>query len=292
MSVKVAGPVVPRRLIARELRSLRERRGLRLDQVAEESDVSTSTLSRLENAQGTANPLTIKALVNFYKIADTELGRNLINWARDGRKPGWWQSFRGAARETNPSYVAYESQAAEARMFLIPFLPTLFQTYDYAMELATRLNPDRTPDDIQGMVDFRQERKKMLYSRDGQEPLRVRAILHEACLSQVVGSDEIMRAQLHELLDIVGKLPDTVSIRILERTAPPQRAMQCPWVQFTYPDDVGSASFLDTHVELKLYEAADQMQRVAEDFAELTAMSLDHDKSISFIEKVLATYYE
>lgn len=291
MTATVAGPVVPRRRIARELKILREDHGLRLEQLAEKTDVSTSTLSRLENAQGAANPLTIKALVNFYKIADTELGENLIKWSRDGRKPGWWQGHPGNAQEANPSYIAYESQASEMRMFVIPFLPTLLQTYDYALVLARRLNPDRTDEDIEGMVELRRERKKMLRVRDGQAPLRARIILHEVCLTQVVGSVEVMRAQLSDLLRVIESLRDTLLVQVMERTAPPHRAMQCPWAHFSYPDNVGSASFIDTHIGLKLYEDPKQMESVAQDFEELSAQSLDREASIRFIEQVLATHY-
>ena len=46
------GPIVPRRRLAAELKRLREASNRTLDQVASDLLISTSKLSRLENAQG------------------------------------------------------------------------------------------------------------------------------------------------------------------------------------------------------------------------------------------------
>ena len=290
-SMTAPGPVIPRRRIAKELRTLREQAHLRLDEVARKTEVSTSTLSRLENAQGTANALTIRALVDFYKIAGTELGKNLIGWARDGRKPGWWQGYPGAAVETNPSYVAYEAQASTIRLYLIPFIATLFQTHEYAEALAMHLNPESSKTEISDLVDFRQRRQQNLRNRDNQSPLEVHAILHYSCMTQMVGSPAIMRTQLNELLSIANELKDTVTIQILPQSARPHRATTCMWSHFHYAPDLDGVVFIETHMGLIPHEDQDQVDRAKQDFEELAKISLSPRNTLKFIKESRDTYY-
>lgn len=284
------GPVIPRRRIAKELRTLREQAHLRLDEVARKTEVSTSTLSRLENAQGTANALTIRALVDFYEIASTELGKNLIRWARDGRKPGWWQGHPGAAVEKNPSYVAYEAQASTIRLYLIPFIATLFQTREYAEALARRLRPASSATEIDDLVKFRQRRQQNLRYREDQKSLEVHAILHYSCMTQMVESPTVMHNQLNELLRIAHDLKDTVTIQILPQSAQPHRATTCMWSHFDYAPDLDGIVFIETHMGLIPHEDQEQVARAKEDFEELAKMSLSPRNSLKLIKEARDSY--
>ena len=58
------GPLLPRRRLGAELKRLRGDRTL--DEVAAETLISTSKLSRLENGQGVPQPRDIRDLINFY----------------------------------------------------------------------------------------------------------------------------------------------------------------------------------------------------------------------------------
>ena len=58
------GPLLPRRRLGAELRRLRGDRTL--DEVAAETLISTSKLSRLENGQGVPQLRDIRDLINFY----------------------------------------------------------------------------------------------------------------------------------------------------------------------------------------------------------------------------------
>jgi transcriptional regulator with XRE-family HTH domain len=61
------GPLTPRRELAAQLKQLREDREFRLEQVAEALMISTSKLSRLENAQG--NPQQRMSEISFDSTA-------------------------------------------------------------------------------------------------------------------------------------------------------------------------------------------------------------------------------
>src|SRR5208282_302363 len=79
---KVTGPLGPRRGIAAALKQLREDRGKRLTEVAQDLMMSSSKLSRLENAQGTPLPRDIRDLIRYYQIEGTPLAARLERWVR------------------------------------------------------------------------------------------------------------------------------------------------------------------------------------------------------------------
>lgn len=294
------GPVIPRRLIARELRQLRVSRDLNLEQLAAETDVSTSTLSRLENAQGTASPLTIKALVRYYQVEDTPVGQNLTSWARAGRKPGWWRRYPGAEGEVNPSYIAFETQAKIAKIYAITNVPVMFQTRNYALVAAKRLNRRKSDAEIDSIVKFRLQRQGLLVSRDGgQPPLEVHAVLHELALKQRVGSPLVMREQAEALLRHLERDkkrdrrdgPGRVSIRILPEEAPVSFGMVCPWALLEYENDLPAVCFLESHLGMSRHEDEEVVCRASEDFDQLVQSSLNEDNSAEFIRGLIANAY-
>lgn len=286
------GPVLPRRRIATEVKALREKAHLRLDEVARETDVSTSTLSRIENAQGSPNALTIRALVDFYDLGGTELGTRLIKWARDGRQQGWWSNFSEAATEHTNLYVAYEGEAAVVKLYAIPFVPVLLHTDAYSEALARAFHPQYTDDQIKQIVRFRQKRQATLTHREDQAPLELKAILHPTCLTQLVGSPAVMRDQLRALMRTAQELLETVDLRILRESAPAHPAMVCAWSHFEYSyaidDDVVHA---ETHVGLRNIEAQDQVKESARHFSELTQLSRNQEDSVACIQEVLDARY-
>lgn len=285
----IQGPTLPRRRIARELKELRETADLRLEEVARETDVSTSTLSRLENAHGSANALTIRALVDFYNLADTERGKRLVRWAKDGRKQGWWQNFPDAATTDNLSlYVAYESQAAVAKLYMIPFMPVLLQAPEYSRVITEAFHPTYSKDQIERLVGFQQRRQQILRRRDDQPPLKLRAILHESCFRQLVGARDVMRTQLQHLLDVAATCKN-VRLQVLPQDAPPHTAMRCVWSHFEYPDELdGDVTIIEPHVGvLTPLEEPGEVKKTARYFAELSHMSLNPSESVDFIQGVV-----
>jgi transcriptional regulator with XRE-family HTH domain len=286
--------VIPKRRIARELKLLRESARLNLEEVARRTEVSTSTLSRLENAQGSANALTIRALVDFYDLAGTERGENLKLWAKAGRKQEWWQRFPEATTENINLYVAYESHASAAKLYLIPFLPVLLQTPEYSRAISEAFHPAYSREEVGRLVEFQLRRQEILARRtDGKPPLELHAILHESCLLQSVGSEEVMRSQLLELLAVMPRYPN-VKINVLPMNCPAHIATRCSWSIFQYADEIDQdVTLLETHLGLvtQLLEEPSEVTTSAQHFSELLERSLDEQQSLSLIEELIKKRY-
>lgn len=230
---KVTGPLGPRRGIASALKQLREDNGKLLNEISEELMISTSKLSRLENAQGRPLPRDIRDLIRYYQIEGTPLAGRLERWVTAAQRPGWWTDFDDEVIEGLDAHLAYEADAAVERVYTLPFLPGLLQTLDYARAVFRDMER-RSDKQIRQLLEVRLRRQEALRGREGLEPLKLIAVTHESTLRQVVGSPAIMREQLDELVE--RSAAANVRLRVLPFTARPTFSMTCMYAYFEYKD--------------------------------------------------------
>ncbi len=230
---KVTGPLGPRRAIARTIRELREGRGQLLNEVARDLLMSTSKLSRLENAQGKPLPRDIRDLIRYFEIEGTPRAARLERWVKAAQRPGWWTSYDDEVIGGLDTHLAYEVDAAVARVYTLPFVPALLQTVDYTRAVFRDME-DRPEPEIRQLLAVRLRRQEALRSREGLEPLRLIAVTHESSLHQMVGSPDIMREQLDELLE--RSTAPNITLRVLPFTAKPAFSMTCMYALFEYKD--------------------------------------------------------
>ncbi|MGH3404312.1 MAG: Scr1 family TA system antitoxin-like transcriptional regulator [Streptosporangiaceae bacterium] len=243
MADKVTGPLVPRRAIADNLRRLRDESGESLNDVASELLISTSKLSRLENAQGKPNPRDIRDLIHHYNIQGTSLARSLTRWAKDAQEPGWWTAYDDAVTQTLDTHLAYETDATVARTYTIPFVPALLQLPEYGAAVFRDME-GRSEEAITQLLEVRRRRRQALVSREGLEPLELVAVTHESSLRQVVGSPQILRRQLDELVE--RSAAPNIRLRVLPFSAPLTFSMTCMYAYFEYKE-VGESDIV--HIE-------------------------------------------
>lgn len=255
----MTGPLGPRRRIATALRQLREAQGKLLSDVSRDLRISTSKLSRLENAQGTPVPRDIRDLIEYYQVEGTDLAARLAEWAEAAQRHGWWTGYRDLVAGTLDAHLALEVDAVVARVYTIPFIPVLLQTVDYAQ--AVFRDMERRPErEVQQMIGIRLRRQEALRRRDGMQPLRLVAVMHETALRQVVGSPRVMRDQLDALLESAAA--PNVELRVLPFTAPPSFSMTCMYAYFQY-DDSGESDIvhIETHAGFFSLDNAEEVRR-------------------------------
>jgi transcriptional regulator with XRE-family HTH domain len=282
---KVTGPLGPRRAIANAVRKLREDSGKLLSEVARDLMMSTSKLSRLENAQGKPLPRDIRDLISYYEIEGTPLARNLERWVKGAQQPGWWTSYDDEVIEGLDEHLAYEVDAAVARVYTIPFLPIHLQTLEYARAIYRDME-HRSESEIRQLLAVRLRRQDALRNREGLEPLRLIAVTHESSLHQFVGSPDIMREQLDELVERSTNDPN-VTLRVLPFTAKPVFSMTCMYALFEYKD-VGEADVvhIETHAGFFSVEDEDQVKKYRTRHEALMRASLTEEESRNRIRSI------
>ena len=281
---KVTGPLGPRRAIANAVKKLREDRGKLLTEVSRDVSLSTSKLSRLENAQGKPNPSDISHLIRYYQIEGTQLAVRLDRWVKDAQRPGWWTNYDEQVIGGLDAHLAYEVDAAVARVYTIPFLPVLLQTLDYSRAVYRDMEGRPEPE-IRELLAVRLRRQEALRRRENLEPLRLIAVTHESTLHQRVGSADIMREQLDELVE--RSTDPNVTLRVLPYSAKPVFSMTCMYALFEYKD-VGESDIvhIETHAGFFSVEDAGQVKKYRGYHDALMRASLPEEESRNLIRGI------
>ncbi|PXY35037.1 XRE family transcriptional regulator [Prauserella sp. PE36] len=279
------GPVVPRRRIAEELRRLRGEAGRTLEEVAEALLISTSKLSRLENAQGRPQLRDIRDLVRFYGIEGTQVASRLERWTKASQSQGWWTDYSGQISDELGAHVAYETEASVARVYTIPAIPVLLQTADYARAYYRSTEPWRTSDDIEQLVELRMKRQRALRQREGQPPLTLVAVTHESSIRQLVGSPEIMRAQLDHLIE--SSTAPNIELRVFPFATQPLFTSTCMYAYFEFSEDIDrDVVHIETHAGIRHIERTKAVEKYREYHDALYRSSLTPEETRALIRTV------
>lgn len=216
------GSVVVRRELGRKLRQLRESAGKSVADVVEAGVGSTATIYRIEAGKVPVKMTTIRTLCWLYG-ADAPTTDSLAAMAPGTQAEGWWEDY-GVPRYFG-LYIGLEQTASRLRAWQPEWVHALLQTEQYARAVIES-EDTLTPDVVGQRVTVRMERQRRMLG-DG---LDVTVVLGAGALSLVVGSPDLMAAQLDHLrrLDRDG----VATVRVL------------PWSAGAYPMR-GSFTLLD-----------------------------------------------
>jgi transcriptional regulator with XRE-family HTH domain len=273
------GSQVRRRVLARELRGLREASGLTLDDAAARLDCAPSTLSRCESGQQQISVHVVKSMLDLYDAGDR--WDELLTLARATRQRGWWQPF-GLGERTH--LVGLETEATRVRDVTNTYVPGLLQTPDYARALFVSAMVWGSGAALENAVAVRTIRQERL--TDPEHPLRLDAVVDEAALRRPVGGAAVHRAQLEHLLRAAA-LP-TVTLQVLPSSVGAHPALASPFTLLSF-GDLGEPDIV--HVEhtfgaLTMDKAPD-VDRATVYFDRLRAEALGLADSAALVRRVL-----
>jgi transcriptional regulator with XRE-family HTH domain len=281
------GPVLARKRLASALRDLREKSGHTLEQVASELLVSVSKLSRLEKAQGLPQQRDIRDLINYYRIAGTPLAENLMRWARDGRRRGWWQEYEEVLTREDDEYIAYETEATVNLAYTLPYIHGLLQSDKYIEALISAFGLAGSPEEAEMFATTRRIRRQNLDARPGLRPLELRVVLHAVCLTFVFKQPGVREDQLKYLLETSHR--ENVELRVLPLDAEPHIAALGMWQHFSFGEQIdrdvvflespSGFTYIDDERKTRLYQRW---------FEELNRRSLTPEKTRDHIRTLLA----
>jgi transcriptional regulator with XRE-family HTH domain len=279
----MAEPTVRTRRLGSELRTAREAKGLKLDDVAAQTDLTPSKVSRVEKAVLGIRPVDLNVLLDLYEITDPEKRDALHMFARDGKKRGWWQTYRGIISPAYEDLISLEDDAVNLRTYQATLIPGLLQTAAYARATISAINMTATPEQVNSLVDVRRARQSVL-SRP--EPLELWAVIHEAALHPHLKSDPgMMKEQLQWLLD-KQELPH-VSIQVLPLDAPPHVGMSGSFAVIGFPETADLDVVLVESLTSALYvEDPAEVSRYGSAYEHLRAAALPLDESANLIEQL------
>ena len=170
----------------RQMRRDRLAHGWSMAELAKRSGINPAHLGRIENG---LRPPTVRVADALDKVFAERRGWYLL-WLDDIRTaPEVPATFR--------SWSDYEDQSATLRLWTPLMVNGLFQTEDYARALIAIYGA--TGDVAAARLAARMERQRRVLGR-----CRVSYVLDQSALYRLVGSPEIMAAQLRHLLDVAA----------------------------------------------------------------------------------------
>lgn len=282
MTIK-RGPTVRRRRLGGELRRLRERSELTLEEAAAKLGWSPAKISRIETARVGITTSDLVHMLDVYELPEDKRA-NLIALARTARKRGWWDAYADSLPSDFSPYIELESDAASIRSYDGLIINGLLQTEEYAREtMRAALMHLCSPAEIDRRVEVRMTRQELLLR--GEEPLRLWAILDEAALTRQVGSAATMRKQYTKLLEFAERHNITIQVLPFAKGAHPATTGSFALLEFresyepevVYLEEMSSSLYVENDHEIYLYSLA---------FGHLQAMALDPAESSLLIARL------
>ncbi|WP_405808131.1 helix-turn-helix domain-containing protein [Streptomyces sp. NBC_00210] len=274
------GPTTRRRQLGADLRRLRERKGLTLEEAGALVGVSKATLSRYETKEGTVKWPAVDALCREYGASDQERA-TLVELAKGAKIQGWWRSLADPIPDSMNLMLTLEDEVVREDHYSCMYVPGLLQTRAYAEAVHRASEMRCTDQEIAHMVDIRMKRQELL---DREEPPHIWAVIDEAVIRRMVGGRGVMREQL-EHLQAQAHQPQ-VTVQILPFAAGAHAAAvgsfvilggPTPELDVVYVDIIGGGLFMEKPQELERYKLA---------FEYLRAQALDIDASAALLSRV------
>ncbi|MFD8821582.1 helix-turn-helix domain-containing protein [Streptomyces sp. NPDC059605] len=274
------GPTTRRRQLGADLRRLRDRKGLTLEEAGARVGISKATLSRYETKEGTVKWPVVDALCREYGAPDQER-ELLVDLAKGARVQGWWHSLADPIPESMNLMLTLEDEVVREDHYACMYVPGLLQTRAYAEAVHRASEMRCTEEEIHHMVDIRMKRQDLLTRTD---PPHIWAVIDEAVIRRVVGGRDIMREQLKYLSSQASQ--PHVTVQVLPFKAGAHAAAvgsfvilggPVPELDVVYVDIIGGGLFMEKPPELARYRLA---------FEYLRAQALDIDLSASFLDQI------
>lgn len=288
-----SGSSVPRLLLGRKLRALRDESQVTAVVAAEEVGIARATLWRMEKGDRTVRYKVgdVEKLARIYH-ADDETIDLLSALAKATRVKSWISKYADVLPPNFDLYVDLEAYANHFRWYEADLVPGLLQTEDYARTIMTARR-SLQKSDLDRRVQVRTTRKKILTR---PKPATFEYILSETILIRPVGSPALMADQLRTI-NKLGELPnvtirivplnaganlgmDTGAFGILDFPQNPRLGCQPTTVLM---DLVGGYLTLDRPEEVREYE---------ETFDDLLDHALDEPTSRQYIEEAARRFSE
>ncbi|MBV7246438.1 helix-turn-helix domain-containing protein [Streptomyces sp. MW-W600-10] len=271
-----------RRRLGAELKRLREKAGVKMEEAAERIGGDKPKISRQENGRQGVSKLEIEALLALYGVSDERLRTALTTLAREGRRKGWWAQYSDILPAGFQERLSMESDAARILTFQPMLVPGLLQTVEYATEVIRSVDKGVTEEERDSYIEVRKARQE-IFTRDN--PPQYVCLLDEAVLRREVGGPAVMAAQLDKILEVNN--PPRLTIQVVPFSQGWHAGADGAFNIYSYPDpmdlDVVNLDYLDGALYLEEDQPVGRYQLA---FDELRAAALASRQSMELVSAV------
>jgi len=254
---------------------MREAAGKSQDEAADYLGVKRPTISRIENGRHAILPKNVRFLCQLYEIGAPQVDM-LVRQAEESGERGWWVSYSDTMPNWFETWVGFESDAREIRIYEAELVPGLLQVPSYvrAIRAAYRGDGGEEPE-IAKSVAFRLERQKRL---EVKRPA-LRIVLNEAVLRRPVGD---MTEQVGHLVEMAGR--DFVTLQVLPFDAGPHPGMKSSFSLLALPEEPAPNFVYLEHDQGAIYlERPADLARYTASFDALSRLALSPTSTVDFL---------
>ncbi|MFF8913825.1 helix-turn-helix domain-containing protein [Streptomyces sp. NPDC015032] len=262
----------PEAAFGARLRSLREERGWKQEDLSDRMGYSSTHISAVETSRKVPT-------LRFSRSADRAFG---TGDTADTFERQWREIRHGSLLEGFPEYVGQESRAVEIRLYEVGVMPGLLQTPECATVLAESAvkRGAITNDQAKERISLVAERQAALART---HPPLFLVVLDESCLRRPVGGHAVMDAQLARLIEF-AELPNTV-LQVAPFDMAELRPFDLPLYILTLPDRQLMSYAESSHLGTLNRESASVVPLLTA-YHQLQAGALSQAASVAMIDQL------
>jgi transcriptional regulator with XRE-family HTH domain len=264
------GTTVVRRQLGLKLEKVRKGAGFTRESVGVTGIVSEVTLWRIEKGRTPVRPGVVWELGQLYKVSQ-EVSDALVRLAHGTRGTGWLEEYGSdAVPDWLGLYAGLEAGADSIDLYEPELVHGLFQTSDYARAIINTID-GLTDDVVKRRLAFRMERQRLVLDRP--QPARLQIVLGMSALSLIVGSRDVMRAQIEHLIKLDER--NSIDIGVLPWDSGPHPWMRGPFATLDFDDeDDPSLVHIETHAGAHIMELPSELEEYRKIFRTLQSRAV------------------
>ncbi len=264
------------------LRERREQLGFTVSAAAKAIGTAQPNLSAIENGKRKITQQNLTGLVRLFELDQAET--EALDQLRIGaERRDWYHKHAVLFNDDFLRYLGLEHGASSVQGFESCFIPGLLQSRDYAHALLRSGSPYVRLTEVEPRLETRLARRPRL---DGDDPLRLSALISEAALHHRIGGTEVMRAQLDHLAEVV-ETHDNVELRVLPFSAGAYPALGATFYVLSFDSAVlPDVVYQETLTYNTFLDQLHQVREYTVALAETSEQALDSADSLAFIREL------
>ena len=275
-----ADPSALRFLIGHDLKTTRERAGIKQTQAAKVLGCKQPKINYLESAKSQQKPGEVTKLLRFYG-ADVEHVDRMASLAGQADRSTWWAPFKEVLPDWFKIFVGLEGLATNEFYYKALALPGQLQTPEYAAA-TLHGNLQVPPMDVPQVVRARMARQRL---EDEDVPLQFRSVIEQYVLDRTVGGPGVMRAQLEHLLTLMER--DNVELHVMPVEVSVHDGFAGDFMLLDF-DEAQSIGYIEHSSGAVYVQDQDQVELYTLCADRLCAVALSEPDTVSFIERRIA----